>query len=182
MVQMAGRGLNLVEFGDHLMSIEGPKQGSPPVDWVDLVAGIRSGEQDAVLRLGDIFQDAIRYFLRRGLGQHKLQTRQREVLCLVIKSIREPSIDHPNRLVSHVLTVLREYIGTQMTACPHLVSENESRGNIHNMGAIRELFAKITDVDREALRRYYVGQEAREQVFRALNIARRPIPRRKTHH
>jgi hypothetical protein len=153
------------------MSIEGPTQGSsPPVDWVDLVAGIRSGDQDAVLRLGDIFQDAIRFFLHRGLGQHKLQTRQREVLSLVIKSIRETSIDHPNRLASHVLTVLREYIGTQMTACPHLVSENESRGNIHNMGAIRELFAKITDVDKEALHRYYVAKETRERVCRALNI------------
>ncbi len=77
---------------------------------------------------------------------------------MVIKSIRETSIDDPNRLASHVLTVLREYIGSQMTACPHLVSENESRGNIHNIGAIGELFAKITDVDREALHRYYVDK------------------------
>jgi hypothetical protein len=57
-----------------------------------------------------------------------------------------------------------------MTACPHLVSENESRGNIHNIGAIGELFAKITDVDREALHRYYVDKETREQICRALNI------------
>ena len=153
------------------MNVEGPTRGnSRPVDWVDLVAGIRAGDQEAVLRLGDIFQDGIRFFLRWGLGQHKLESRQREVLSLVIKSIREPSIDHPNRLASHVLTVLCEYIGSQMTACPHLVSENESRGNIHNMGAIRELFAKITDVDREALHRYYVDKETREQIRRALNI------------
>jgi hypothetical protein len=157
------------------MSVEGLTQGnSQPVDWTDLVAGIRSGDEEAVLRLGDIFQDGIRFFLHQGLGQHKLQSRQREVLSLVIKSIRETFIDDPNRLASHVLTVLGEYIGSQMTTCPHLVSENESRGNIHNMGAVRELFVKITDVDREALHRYYVDKESREQVC--------PIPRHKTHH
>jgi hypothetical protein len=153
------------------MSVERPTQGNAqPFDWTDLVAGIRARDQEAILRLGDIFQGGIRYFLRRGLGQHQLQNRQREVLALVIKSIRETSIDDPNRLASHVLTVLREYIGSQMTACPHLVSENESRGNIHNIGAIGELFAKITDVDREALHRYYVDKETREQICRALNI------------
>jgi hypothetical protein len=153
------------------MSIEGPTLGnSQPVDWVDLVAGIRAGDEEAILRLGDIFQGGIRYFLRRGLGQHKLESRQREVLSLVIKSIRETSIDDPNRLVSCVLTVLRQYIGSQMTACPHLVSENESPVNIKSVGAIKELLGKIADVDREALHRYYVAKETREQVCLALNI------------
>src|ERR1700681_4099083 len=149
---MAGRGLDLAELGVYLMNVEGPTQGnSRPVDWADLVAGIRAGDEEAVLRLGDIFRGGIRYFLRRGLGQHKLQSRQREVLSLVIKNIRETSIDDPNRLGSYVLTVLRQYIGSQMTACPHLVSENESRGNIKSMGAIRDLLAKMADIDREAL-------------------------------
>jgi hypothetical protein len=165
-------GLNLVEFGVYrMMSIEGPTQGnSQAVDWVDLVAGIRAGDQEAVLRLGDIFQGGIRFFLRRGLGEHKLESRQREVLSLVIKSIRETCIDDPNRLASYVLTVLRQYIGSQIAAGPHLVSENESPVNIKGVGAIRELLGKIADVDREALHRYYVAKETREQVCRTLNI------------
>ena len=153
------------------MSIEGPTLGnSQPVDWVDLVAGIRAGDKEAVLRLGDIFQGGIRYFLRRGLGQHKLESRQREVLSLVIRSIRETSIDDPNRLASHVLTVLRQYIGSHMTACPHLVSENAPPVSLKRVDAIRELLGKIADVDREALNRYYVANETREQVCRALNL------------
>jgi hypothetical protein len=143
---------------------------SQPVDWVDLVAGIRAGDAEAVLRLEDIFQGGIRFFLRRGLGQRKLESRQREVFSLVIRSVRETSIDDPNRLASYVLTLLRQYIGSQITAGPHLVSENESRGNIKSIRAIRELLAKIADVDREALHRYYVDKETREQVCRALNI------------
>lgn len=168
---MAGRGLDLAELGVYLMNVEGPTQGnSRPVDWADLVAGIRAGDEEAVFRLGDIFRGGIHFFLRQGLGQHKLESRQREVLSLVIKNIREASIDDPNRLASYVLTVLREYIGSQITACPHLVSEDESPVNIKSVGAIRELLGKIAVVDREALRRYYVDKETGEQICRELNI------------
>jgi hypothetical protein len=132
------------------MRIEGPAQGdSQPVDWADLVAGIRAGDEEAVVQLEDIFQRGIRFFPRRRLGQYKLQSRQGEKLSLIIKSIRETSIDDPNRL----LTVLRQYIGSQMTACPHLVSEDESPVNIKSVGAIRELLCKIAEVDRGALHR-----------------------------
>jgi hypothetical protein len=168
---MAGRGLDLVELGVYLMNVEGPTQGnSRPVDWVDLVAGIRAGDEEAVLRLGDIFRGGIRYFLRRGLGQHKIESRQREVLSLVIKNIREASIDDPNRVASYVLTVLHQYIGSQITAGPRLVSEKESPVSIKSVGAIRELLGKIADVDREALLSYYVDNETREQVCRSLKI------------
>jgi hypothetical protein len=153
------------------MSVKRSTPGnSQAIDWVDLVEGIRAGDEEAVLRLGNIFQAGIRFFLRRGLGQHKLQRRQQAVLSLVIESLRETSIDDPNRLASYVLTVLCQYIGSQMTACPHLASENESRVNIKSVGAIRELLAKIADVDREALHRYEVDQETGEQVCRAPNI------------
>ena len=144
--------------------------GRPPVDWVDLVAGIRAGDQDAVERFRNIFQGGIRFFLRRVLGQHKLETRQREVLSLVIQSIGANSIDNPNRLASHVFSVLHQYISCQTTASPHLALENESRMNINALGAIRELLAKVASVDREALRRYYVDQDTSEQVCQALNI------------
>jgi hypothetical protein len=151
------------------MNIEGPTHGSTqPVDWVDLVAGIRAGDEEAISRLRDIFQGGIRYFLRRGLGRHKLQSRQQEVLSLVVKSLKETSIDHPNRLASYVFAVLQQYIGSQMTARPHLVSE--SQVNIKSVGAIRELLDKIADVDRQALLRNHVDKEIREQVYRALNI------------
>src|SRR5258708_7740357 len=122
------RGFDFVEFGGHLMNVDGPTRGnSQPVGWVDLVAGIRAGDKEAVLRLGDIFQGGIRFFLRRALGQRKLQSRQREVLSLLIKGIRETSIDDPNRLASYVLTVLRQYIDSPMTARPPLALKTESR-------------------------------------------------------
>ncbi len=123
----------------------------------------------AVLWLEDIFQSGIRYFLSRTLGQHQIESRQREVLSLVIKSIKENSIREPSRLVSYVLTVLRQYISSQMTVSPHLVSEKESHANVH-ADAIRTLLANIAAVDREALHRYYVGEETGEQICRALNI------------
>src|SRR6202030_3449373 len=165
---MVGWALDLVELGVYLMNVEGPTQGNGrPVDWADLVAGIRAGDEEAVLRFGDIFRGGIHFFLRQGLGQHKLESRQREVLSLVINDIRETFIDDPNRLASYVLTVLREYIGSQITACPHLVSEDESllgeriappqaraydsrvladAVNIKSVGAISELLGKIADV------------------------------------
>src|SRR5258706_5054294 len=147
-----------------MKSIKTPTQtNAPRADWVDLVTGIRAGDEDAVLRLGNIFRGGIRFFLRRALGQHKLESREQEVLALLIKSIREPSSGNPNPLASHVLTVLRQYIDAQSAAFPHSVSENDSRANI-DRGAIRDLLAKLAAVDREALRRYYVDQETSRHV------------------
>jgi hypothetical protein len=143
---------------------------SQPFDWADLVAGIRAGDEEAVWQLGNIFESGIRYFLRRGLGHHNLQSGQREVLSRVVKSIRETSIDNPNRLASHVLTVLRQYISSQMTAGAYLFLEDELRVNINDMSAIRDLAAKIAAVDRETLRRYYEGKETSKQGCPALNI------------
>ena len=152
------------------MSMEGPTRGSDqPAGWVDLVAGIRAGDEQAVLWLEDIFQSGIRYFLSRALGQHQLESRQREVLALVIKSIKENSIREPSRLASYVLTVLRQYISSQMTVSLHLVPEKGSHANVH-VDAIRTLLANIAAVDREALHRYYVGGETVEQICRALNL------------
>jgi hypothetical protein len=168
---MAGRELDFAEFGVYrLMSIEGVTRGSgQPAGWVDLVAGIRAGDEQAVFWLEDIFQSGICYFLSRALGQHQLESRQREVLALVIKSIKENSIREPSRLVSYVLTVLRQYIRSQMTVSLHLVPEEESHANVP-AGAIRTLLANIAAVDREALHRYYAGGETGEQICRALNI------------
>jgi hypothetical protein len=129
------------------------KGHSQPVDWVDLVERIQAGDQQAVSRLEDIFQVGIHFFLCRTLGQHKLEYRQREVLSLVIRNIREPGFDNPNRLGSHVLMVLRQYIGFQMTACPHLVAEDQSRANADGR-AVGELLANITAIDKEAFKRY----------------------------
>ena len=106
---------DLVDFGVYRsMSNEGFRQSnSQPVDWVDLVAGIRAGDEDAVSRLRNILQGGIRFFLLRGVGPDHLQRRQREVLALVIKSIKENPVDNPKRLASHVLSILHEYIRSQ---------------------------------------------------------------------
>ena len=152
------------------MSIQGPpSDDSEPDRWVDLAARIRAGDKEAIFRLGAIFQGGIRFFLCRGLGQEKLESRQNEVLSLIAKDLGETSIDNPSHLVSRVVTVLRQYIGSQITAYPHLVSENESRVNIH-VAAVKKLLAELATVDRKALFRYYVNRETEEQICSALNI------------
>ena len=151
------------------MKSERTSQGNQPVDWVDLVARIRAGDERGVSRLREMFQAGIRYFLRRALGHRKIELRQKEVLALLIKNIRETPIDDPNRLASHVLTLLRQYISSQVTASPHLVSDKESNAN-RDLGAIRTMLASIAAVDREALHRYYVCEETEEQICRDLNM------------
>src|SRR5260370_18172518 len=85
------------------------------------------------------------------------------------KEVGEVSIDSPRHLASRVVAVLRQYIGSKITAYPHLVSENESRVNIR-VDAVKELLAKLATVDRRALYRYYVDKETEEQICSALNI------------
>jgi hypothetical protein len=165
-----GAASDLTEFGTYHVSIEQSTQdASEPTDWVNLVAGIRADDQTAVLRLGNIFRDGIGFFLRRGLGRHRLQSRRQEVLSLVITSIKETSLDNPNRLASHVLNILQQYIRSQTTAA-HLILETDLRVNINSVRAIRKFLAKIAAVDREALRRYYVDKQSSEQICEELNF------------
>jgi hypothetical protein len=150
------------------MSIQGPpSDNSQPAHWVDLAARIRAGDQEAVLQLSAILQGGIRFFLRRALGQEKLESRQNEVLSLIAKDFEGTAIDNPSHLASRVVTVLRQYVGSQVTVCRH--SENESRVGIH-VAAVKELLAKLTAVERRALYRYYVDKETDEQICSALNI------------
>jgi hypothetical protein len=152
------------------MSIQGPSSDdSQPAHWVALAARIRAGDKEAILRLGAIFRGGIRFFLRRALGQEKLENRQNEALSLIAKDLGEASVDNPDRLAFRLVTVLRQYIGSQISAYPHLVSENESRVNIH-VAAVKELLAKLAAVDRQALYRYYVDKETEEQICPGLNI------------
>src|SRR5436305_1232210 len=102
------------------------RRGNQPVDWVDLIARIRAGDDEGVSRFREIFQDAIRHFLRGAIGQHQLEFRQNEVIALLIARIRDNSNGDPNRLASYVLTMLRQYIGSQIKSSPHLVADTES--------------------------------------------------------
>jgi hypothetical protein len=148
------------------MSIEEPGQANGPhPEWVGLVARIRAGDEEAVVQLEDTFRGGIRLFLRRALGQHELENRQREVLRLVIESLRTTAIDDPNRLVSCVLTALRQYVDSQTIGTPYWVPESESHVN-----AIRESLDVTDAVETEALRRFYVGMETEEQICQALHI------------
>jgi hypothetical protein len=106
-----------------------------------------SGRRGRVSRLREIFQGAIRFFLRRALSQHKLESRQKEVFDILIKNLREISIDNPNRLASDVLTLLRQYINSHITASPHLVSVKESNANAR-VGAIKTMLANIAALDK----------------------------------
>jgi hypothetical protein len=152
------------------MSIQGPwSDDSEPANWVALAARIRAGDKEAVLRLGAIFQGGICFFLRRALGQEKLESRQDEVLSLIAKDLGKTSIDNPRRLASRVISVLRQYIGSQIKAYPHLATENESRVNVH-VAAVKELLAKLSTLERRALYRYYVDKETEEQICSELNI------------
>src|SRR5258708_38948906 len=101
------------------MSIQGPSSDdSQHAHWVALAARVRAGDIEAVSRLGEIFQRGIRFFLRRTLGQEKLEDRQNEVLSLIAQDLGETSIDNSTRLTSRVENVLRQYIGSQITAYP----------------------------------------------------------------
>jgi hypothetical protein len=152
------------------MSIQGPTpDNSQPAHWVDLAARIRAGDKEAVLQLGAIFEAGIRFFLRRALGQENLESRQSEVLSLIAKDLGETSIHNPSQLTSRIVAVLRQYIGSQITASAHLVSRNESRVDIH-VDAAKNLLSKLATVDSRALYRYYVDKETEEQICRALNI------------
>ncbi|MBK9166403.1 MAG: sigma-70 family RNA polymerase sigma factor [Bryobacterales bacterium] len=167
-----------------------PEQAASPdwaaIDWVRLVASVRSGEKAGMEQLYGLFVRGIRFYLCRQLGTQDVEDKVHDTFVVVVEAIRSGELRDPNRLMGFVRTVVRRqvaaYITEAVTGRERLRPESEGTLSSHDVtpeeAAIEsqqeEIMARILrgipSRDREILTRFYLLEQPQHQICSEMNL------------
>lgn len=164
-----------------------PNAPLPESRWVDLVAKIQNDDAVAMEELYRVFSRGIRFYLYRQLGPQDLDDRVHETFLIVAQAIRRGDLREPERLMGYVRTVVRRQAAAHIEEVSQdrqqrtelLPGLNLSDGSKdpeetaiqrqHQEIAWRVLNA-IPKRDREILIRFYLKEQAPEQICREMDL------------
>jgi RNA polymerase sigma factor (sigma-70 family) len=155
--------------------------------WAPLVERIRSGEPSAIEELYDVFAKGVRFFLWRQLGPQDLDDKVHDIFLMVMQAIQRGELREPERLMGYVRTVIRrQAAGYIQAAVPARRSEvmidagsvlsdrepNPERKAIEeqNTRVAMRVLQSLPTRDREVLIRFYLQEQAPEEICRELEI------------
>jgi RNA polymerase sigma-70 factor (ECF subfamily) len=153
-----------------------------------IVRGIRDGEDTAESELVERYSRGLRYLLLRRIGDdERARDLLQETLCIAIEKLRSTDLDNPERLAGYLRGIAvrvafnagrrrqREPVPVDIDAVAALEDaeprqfENISREE--NDRAVRRLLESIPVArDRELLIRFYIYDQDKEEICRALNL------------
>ncbi len=165
-------------------SAQPPPQTS---QWADLVERIRNDDASAMEELYRVFSRGIRFYLCRQLGPQDLDDRVHETFLTVAQSIRRGEVREPERLMGYVRTVVRRQVAgyiAEISAdrrqhidldCGLGVSDGcidpeEAAIERQNQDIAWRVLKAIPARDREILIRFYLHEQAPEQICREMNL------------
>src|SRR5579883_476799 len=88
--------------------------------WTVLVDRIRTGEEDSMQELYDLFLSGIRFYLCRQLGKQELDDKLHDTFVLVVQAIRKGELREPERLMGFVRTIVRRMVAAHIDRAIHL--------------------------------------------------------------
>ena len=158
-------------------------------DWTRLVERIHDGDPAAMAELYDIFGKGIRYFLLRNLGIDELDDKVHDCFVIVAQAIQNGDLRDPARLMGYVRTVVKRQIAASIENAvfrrrsqvdyeetlftlsdwkddPERTLLQEQRTDI-----ARRVMKGISRRDREILDRFYVQEQAQEQICADMNLS-----------
>lgn len=171
-----------------------PEAGSETVDpvtgksWAPLVERIRTGDVSAVEELYNVFSKGVRFLLWRQLGHQDLDDRVHDIFLMVVQSIQRGEVREPERLMGYVRTVVRRQtagyiegavnarrrqVGLDGTAPIRDRAPNPERLAIEEQNAevAMRVLRSLPQRDREVLTRFYLQEQAAEQICSELGIS-----------
>jgi hypothetical protein len=80
------------------------------VDWHELVARIRTGDNSGLEDLYGLFARGIRFYLCRQLGPQELDDKVHDAFLIVVQAIERGDLREPERLMGFVRTVVRRQV------------------------------------------------------------------------
>jgi RNA polymerase sigma-70 factor, ECF subfamily len=146
-----------------------------------LVERIRSGQTDGMEELYLLFSRGIRFYLCRQLGPQEFDDKVHDTFVLVVQAIRKGELREPQRLMGFVRTIVRRQVAAHIDRVVHLRRDHldlessariaDPAGNPEEAAMFRQrkelierVLGEMTDRDREILTRFYLHEEAQDQI------------------
>lgn len=153
-----------------------------------IVSGIGNGQSSAEAELVERYSRGLRYFLSRRVDDHeRVRDLLQETLCIALVKLREIELDKPERLAGYLRGIAmrvamnagrrrkREPLSMDVEALER-IPDNEPRqfqfvAREQTAAAVRRLLVSMpVKRDRELLTRYYVQDEDKEEICKALGL------------
>jgi RNA polymerase sigma-70 factor, ECF subfamily len=161
--------------------------GRAYAEWGELVERIRTGEIDGMEELYRLFSKGIRFYLCRQLGPQELEDKVHDTFVVVVQAIRRGELRDPQRLMGFIRTVVRRQVAahidkmvqnrrdqidldsTVRIADP---AENPEENAMFRQRAdlIRRVMRELPARDREILTRFYLREQAQEQICSEMDL------------
>ena len=156
--------------------------------WSVLVERIRTGEDDGMQELYDLFLSGIRFYLCRQLGKQELDDKLHDTFVLVVQAIRKGELREPERLMGFVRTIVRRMVAAHIDRAVHLRRDQidvDSGIRIIDPGSnpedaavfqqrveiIKHVLDELGDRDREILTRFYLREQSQEQICSEMDLS-----------
>lgn len=155
--------------------------------WSLLVDRIRAGDPAGMEQLYTIFAKGVRSYLWRQLGSHDLDDKVHDIFLIVTQSIRRGDLREPERLMGYVRTVLRRQVAGYIEVAMHTrrnmvevepglnltdrtISPERSTVERQTHEVAMRLLRSLPERDREVLVRFYLEEQAPEQICREMEL------------
>ncbi len=163
------------------------RPGYSPVEWGILVNQIKIGEETGMEQLYKLFSRGIRYYLCRQLGPQELEDKVHDTFLIVVNAIRRGDLREPERLMGFVRTVVRRQVAAYIEQAVHNRREQadletgitvaDRKQNPEQEAMIRQkaelmesALSALSERDREILVRFYLKEQAQEQICREMDL------------
>lgn len=150
------------------------------VDWAGVVLRIQHGDSGAEEFLYRTLAGGARFFLQRRLGIQDVEDRVHDVFLIVVGAIRRGEIQHPERLMGFVRTVLHRQLNNRPreSADVDTVSELPAPGNTpeermidaEKAALMARVLRELSERDFEVLSRFYLREQAPRQICDELGL------------
>jgi RNA polymerase sigma-70 factor, ECF subfamily len=159
-----------------------------PVVWAGLVTRIHKGDPTGLEDLYRIFSQGTRFYLCRQLGPQDVDDRVHDVFLIITQAIQRGDLREPERLMGYIRTVLRRHVASHIETIVHsrnnltdmgsgsLLSDRSpdpERSAIRkqNIGIARRVLHSLRTRDREVLVRFYLQEQAADEICTALKLS-----------
>ena len=161
---------------------------SNSVNWRELVTRIQKGEDSGMADLYRIFARGIRFYLCRQLGIQELDDKVHDTFLIVVQAIQRGDLREPERLMGFVRTVVRRQVAAHIDRVVHSRRDEmhldvgvriaDRQRNPEQQIAfkqksefMREILRQLAERDREILTRFYLDEQAQEQICAEMNLS-----------
>jgi RNA polymerase sigma-70 factor (ECF subfamily) len=159
----------------------------PEIDWRNVVDLIQRGDPTGEETLYRTLLRGARRFLQRRLGTQDVDDRVHDVFLIVVGTIRRGDIQHPERLMAFVRTVLYRQLNL---AIGGVIRDRDRSGDLaetahltaveltpeqraiagQNVTLMKEVLREMNDRDFVILSRYYLREQSQEQICAEMGL------------